>query len=115
MTTALVARQGVTFTQVLQYLDSNSDPVDLDGCSAEMHVRANADDAVTIISLGTVAGGIEFTVPAEGRIVITITDEDTALLPAGLFVYDLLVTRADGTVDEPLLEGTFRVIRTVTR
>lgn len=95
-------------------LKENRVAIDLTGASAKMQLRDNLlDETFAAELIGVIA------VPASGQIQFTLTPEQTlALLPDGetsiTFVYDVMVTFADG-VTEPYLNGQIKIYLGVTR
>lgn len=90
--------------------------IDLTGCTARMHIRAERDAAVPLVSLTTENGGIVLGgVAGTVRRVISATATAALLLkdfaPAE---YDLEIVFADGTVRR-LLAGTVTLSPEITR
>jgi hypothetical protein len=106
----LIVYQGATFDHSLTWT-VNTVPVDLTDYSARMQARSSYADAATVIDL-TDADGI--TLGAAGAITITIPADDTALMPAGSYRYDLELEDKDGVVTR-LLMGRVNVSAEVTR
>jgi hypothetical protein len=98
----------------LQFTQSGTFPLeviwqDSDGAvitnidSAQMQLKTNKTDAY---------GGIVLDAAA-GKLTITITDEQTAALPAGVCYYDLIIEQDDDS-KHVLLAGTVTVEQGVT-
>jgi hypothetical protein len=88
-------------------------PVDLTGCSAEMHIREKLESPTILMTLSTannriVLGG------ALGTIALRITDEDTAAIAWKSGVYDLRITFPGGE-SVYFVEGNVTADRKVTR
>jgi hypothetical protein len=109
----IVCEQGATFIRELTWTDATEQPVNLTGYSARMHVRQTIKSATTVIEL-TTANGRVVLYPTTGKIVMTLTAEQTAALPTKPCVYDLELVSGSGVVTR-LIEGSFTVKPEVTR
>jgi len=105
--------QEAYYSQLFTWKDSNLNPQNITGFSAKMQIREDADDEdpalVTLqdgsgITLGGTAGTILVTMPAS----------ETASLPDGNLVYDLLIIDPSNH-PKRLLEGRVIVAKAVTR
>lgn len=103
--------QGSTWTLQIVYNDSNGNPVDLTGYTAEMQVRRKFDSDTPVLTLSTSNGGITI-VPLTGTLNLLATDEQADIDP-GLYVYDLELSI--GGVRTRLIQGTVTVSGEVTR
>jgi hypothetical protein len=111
----IVCRQGSTLVRTLEFYDDNDVVVDLTGYRADMHIRRNASDATAIMTLSSTGGSPALVITANlGKIVLTLTDEQTLALPAVPAVYDLIMTDSNGA-GFTVLEGRFVVQAGVTR
>ena len=109
---AIETRQNSTYTLEVIYKDSAGDVITTMN-AAQLQIKTNKSDAFSAAILAlTNTGGIALTAGA-GKLVITITDEQTAAISAGNYVYDLVVSLSDGT-KQVLLEGDFTVQAGVT-
>lgn len=108
-----IVEQGATWAARLVYRDSDNVPIHLGACTAAMQVRRTAESPNVVVELSTANGRITFDAP-NGRIMLALTPTQTAAIPAGAYVYDLELTKLDGTV-ERLVEGDFIVRQEVTR
>jgi hypothetical protein len=109
----LEIEQRSTFTQTVEYLDSQNQPVDLTGYSAAMQIRRTVESADALLSLTDDSGGGLIITPLLGKIEINIDAADTSSLPAGSFVYDLIISSA--SVSDRILQGRCIVSPAVTR
>lgn len=111
----IVCRQGSTLVRTLEFYDDSNVLVDLTGYTADMHVRRNASDTTALLTLSSqgVSPALVIT-PGIGKIVLTLTDEQTLALPAVPAVYDLVMTDSNGA-GFIVLEGRFVVQAGVTR
>lgn len=87
--------------------------VDVTGYSAKMQVRQAVTSSTVITELSTANGRITV-VPSRGQFAITLPAADTAVLPAGNYIYDLEATSATGA-ETTLLQGGFTVVAQVTQ
>lgn len=111
----ITIEQGATFARTVQWLQADGvTPVSLTGYVARMQIRRGYTSATTLISLtSSPAAGLVITA-ATGTVAITITDEQTATLPAGSAVFDLELESGGGVVYR-LLEGKATITPEVTR
>lgn len=111
----LLIEQGATFSLPIELTDNSGlSPVNLAGCFCRMQIRQTPDAPVAILSLSSYEGeGIVIT-PAEGKIVVTVSADVTLNLPAGVFVYDILLEYPSGIADR-ILQGEVRISADVTR
>jgi len=92
--------------------DSAETPLDLTGSAFAMQVRKARSNEV-VVSLGTATGEITL-VPLLGQVRIQFTGPQNTALPEGCpMVWDLQMTRPDGTV-KTMLRGKFEVENDVT-
>lgn len=98
------------FAFAAQWLDAEGDPHDLSTATISAQIRARYPDAAG--EPGPVA---EFTCTGElsGWFHLTMTGEQTAAIPPGTYVYDVLVVTAAGA-RPPLLRGSVTVSPAVT-
>jgi hypothetical protein len=108
----ILIEQGATFSLVITYKD-NDTPIDLDGYTARMQVRATAESATVLIELTTGDGRIVLG-GAAGTITLTIAAADTAALTAGRALYDLELISGSGIVTR-LIQGVCTISRNITR
>lgn len=132
----LVFRQGATFRKVFTYFaypypvfirddvaykesDGRKAPIadreliDLTGCTARMHVRADINDATPLVVLTTENGRISLG-GVNGTVALFVSSTDTALMTWKSGVYDLEISHPNGDVTR-LVEGSASVSKEVTR
>lgn len=110
----LTIYQGASFDELFTWKAGKPPtPVDLTGCSALMHVRAQLDSADVLLTLSTAAGGIVLGGTA-GTVRLLLTPTATAALTWQRGVYDLEISFGAGSVRR-LLRGNVKVDREVTR
>lgn len=103
--------QGSTWSVSLVYKDPSGNPINLTGYTAKMQLRKKYDSATAALTLATGGQGIVIT-GATGTIAITATDEQTATLDPGFYVYDLDLN--NGGVITRLIQGQVTVSAEVT-
>lgn len=105
--TNITIPQSTDYNLVIYCLDSENNPVDLTGYSANLTIkRTYQSDA--IIEASTDTGEI-VVVGLEGKLTVSLTNTQTALLPDFLCVYSLTVTSPDSQI-LMLLSGKVKVI-----
>ena len=106
--------QETTVSLEVVWEDSDAVPItSID--SAQMQLKTNRTDSYAdrLLALTTAAdGGIVLDASA-GKLTITITDEQTAALPAGVCFYDLILEQTGGA-KHVLLAGSVTVEQGVT-
>lgn len=90
----------------------NNAYVNVTGYTAKMDVKIAPTSTSTITELSTENGRIAVG-GADGTFTLDLTSAETAVLPAGNFIYDLNVISPGGVVTT-LLTGGFTVITQVT-
>jgi hypothetical protein len=97
--------QGITFGPVLiNCLDAADAAVDITGWTLQADVRRTLQDGVVEFNLGA-----SITNGATGEITLTLTDEETDLLDAGSYVWDLVLENLSGQRLGPFAVGRVRV------
>ena len=104
--------QGATFNLLLTW-EIDGTPVNITNWTARLAARVDVEDSEVILSLTTTNGGITLGGEA-GTISLNQTATQTALLPAGTYVYDLELISAVGAVTR-LVQGELNVSPEVTR
>ena len=103
--------QGATFNLLMTWKIDNV-PVNLTGYTARLQARIDVDETETILSLTTGAG---ITLGgAAGTITLDQSAAQTAVIPAGTYIYDLEMVAGTGTVTR-LVQGELIVSPEVTR
>ena len=105
----LICDQATTFNFQFQ-IKNNETPWDLTNYTATMTVRPFVGANTTTIVASTDNGHIAL--QSQGRVVVTIDATDTGDIPAGRYVYDLVLD--SGGVVTRILEGKFVVTGAVT-
>lgn len=102
-------QQGVTFVVIVEYDDSNSQPISVTNFAAAMEVAkiSSPDAPATILNLNDVNGSIVVG-GGNGQFTITTTATQTATLAVGTYAYDLIINTT-GNVNIRLMSGTIRV------
>lgn len=108
-----VIDQGATWQLVVEYLDSNNNPVNITNYSAALQLRTSPLAKTAALTLTTQNGGL--TIQGNlGKVSITATATQTTALAPQRYVYDLEITSPSQVVTR-LLEGTIQVSPQVTR
>jgi len=105
--------QGATFNLLLTW-EINNVAVNLTGYTARLAARVDVEDTEVILSLTTVNGGITLGGVA-GTISLNQTATQTALLPAGTYVYDLELVNSNTLTVERVVEGIVTVYPEATK
>jgi hypothetical protein len=104
--------QNTTFRFVIEYKDSDGDPVDLTGASAKLQVRDTKGGSKLAFTLTSPSGGISIDQP-NGKITVTMIHTQTNKLFYPKSSYDLMLTNASG-IKIKLVEGFLTLSRSVT-
>jgi len=112
----LLIDQGSTYTRTFSYKDFNGDPQDLTGHTARLMIRKTHNASGNpLFDSDPFPGTLSIPTPLSGQIELTLTDEETELLPAPLeAVWDLELEDAGGVVLR-LVEGKVIISPNVTR
>lgn len=98
--------QGKTWQQPVEWLDEDDNPVDLTDCVFRAQLRteyADAEVAAGTDPLLDLTMGAGITIDA-GDIVLRAEATDTVAIPAGCYLLELEVTRANGDEEQLFLE-----------
>ena len=114
--TNITINQYATWSIVITYTDSDGVPISLSGATAKFQIRDKADSLQLGITQSANGNGslVNMSNGASGEVTVLITDEDTATLTPGSYLYDLLITKADGVAIR-LIEGSAKVSAGVSR
>lgn len=113
---SLTIRPGTTLDEEFEYRDKSTGenlPVDLTGCEAVGHIRANVLSTDVLLELSTANNRIRLG-GATGRVRLVIPDDITATVNWKQAVYDVKIVFPDGSVDL-FISGPVQVSRVVTR
>jgi hypothetical protein len=111
----LVADQGSTFARTIVWRDPAKKPILLTGYRARMQVRSATSSPTVILELTTENGRINLGA-TNGQVQLYVTDEVTATLTEGKYLYDLeLIAPDEDLYVYKLLYGNFVVRSEVTR
>jgi hypothetical protein len=114
----LLVKQGSTLGPFpVELKDSVGAAIDLTGCNIRGHIRRKALDTALVKSFNVV-----ITDAAAGKFSFSLSDEETATIPAGeelkdrdsIYVWDMELEDSAGSV-RPLYYGELKVFREVTR
>jgi len=104
--------QNTTFTFVIEYKDSNDDPINLTGASAKLQVRDTKGGSKLAFTLTSPSGGITID-PTLGKLTCKMTPTQTNKLFYPKSSYDLMITDANSNKTK-LVEGFLTLSRSVT-
>lgn len=112
--------QNTTCARVFELKQRDQTPVDLTNCTVKMQARTDEGDLVFTVSSEVDPGGTGapwfqgFVVDGPlGKVTLTLAPADTALIPVGGYVYDILITFSIDNV-QPLVGGSVNVAASVT-
>lgn len=104
----IVVEQGSTFSRVITIKDETETPVNITGNTFAGQIRKrHLSETPEATFLCSVTDGVN------GKLTISLTDEETAAIDSGEWVYD--IEWYNGSVTGRLLEGTAYVTPEVTR
>jgi len=108
------AYQGTYYEKSFTIKDrSTGTAINITDWEFEAHVKDNRNDDDALVTLTSANGGFQLIDGANGRVKLVMTEEQTALLPVGKMVFDVV-----RTAPEPaplwLFGGSFKVKRPVT-
>lgn len=109
----LYIEQGATFMIPIVYKEDDV-PVDLTGATVRSQFREKINSAEPILDLSSEVGGGLVITPLEGKIEMTIADDQTEDLKTYKGVWDMLITFANGEKFR-ILKGNWELDRGVTR
>jgi hypothetical protein len=104
--------QNTTFSFVVEYKDSNDNPIALTGATAKMQVRDTKGGSKLAFTLSSPGSGIVID-QAAGKLTVTMTASQTNSLFYPKSSYDIMVTDSN-TNRMKLLEGYITLSRSVT-
>lgn len=104
--------QNTTFTFVIEYKDSNGNPINLTGASAKLQVRDTKGGSKLAFTLTSPSSGITIT-PLLGKLTVRMTPTQTNKLFYPKSSYDLMITDSNA-VKTKLVEGFLTLSRSVT-
>lgn len=105
--------QGATFNLLLTW-EIDGVPVNITNWTARLQARVDVEETETVLSLTSAAGGGITLGGAAGTISLDRTATQTALLPAGGYIYDLELISGVGAVTR-LIQGEVVISPEVTR
>lgn len=97
--------------QVTWTLDSV--PVNLTGYTLKSDFRLDNTSPV-VVSLSTTSGGISLTSPASGVFTMSMTPNQTATLPLGSLVFDVLALSPSGE-GTTVFDGSVNILEPITK
>ena len=105
----ITAKQGSDFTQeVIVYEENDQTAVNLNSYTIKSEIRKTPSSSlISAISIG----GLD---PTNGRFLMYLTSAQTAAIPAGRYVYDVIITDSFG-IKNRVIEGMVLVREGVTK
>lgn len=103
----IILDQGTTFSTTIFITDDNGDPVDLSGYTGRSQIRKH------YTSSNSVSFSVSLT-EATGVVSLGLTANQTSILTAGRYVYDVEVVSSANVVSR-IIEGIVTVTPEVTR
>lgn len=103
-------KRGIAYELTLDLKQPNGQPVNLTGCSAIAQVRRQVEDEKAL------SWSVGINQPTSGRIVLTMPGQQSRSedFPAGRYVWDMVVTFADGSQRVPV-SGSIELKDVVSR
>lgn len=107
----LLIDQGSTFRYQVSVSDTNDDTAfDLTGFTATSHIKKTYK---SVSASATFTCGFAGDNPVSGGITLSLTDEQTKLLPAGRYMFDVVIESITGDIFR-VVEGLIEVTPGVT-
>jgi hypothetical protein len=106
----IICEQGATFQRIITVVNADGTLPDYNTSTARMQVRPSVDSLVIIIELTTENGRITL---LDNSITLNIIADDTTILVAGSYKYDLEIQTGADVIR--LVQGEFKVSPEVTR
>ncbi len=95
--------RGMTLSPtIVTVRDSTSTPVDLSGWTVGYGVQSWPASVILVVIID----------PPNGQIEISLTRQETKLIPVGEFPYDIILLTDSGSTAGPILRGTITVKET---
>ena len=104
---------GATLPLEVTIKDEDGVVVNNTGGSAQFTIRGHVDDSSALVNATSAAGTIVMG-GASGKITVTVPAATTASLSPGRGVYDMVWTKADGTVTR-VIQGAVTLSKSVAR
>lgn len=104
--------QGADYSLVVVYKDSAGNAINISNYTARSYFKRQIGNAVADKELTTANGKITLSDPTNGKLTISLTNTDTALL-TGIYYYDLEIVSPTGIVTR-LIQGTVQIDNEVT-
>lgn len=106
----LEIHKGATYGPlIIRLKDSQNLPVDLTGWSVWAEVRSDSAAAVALDLAPTISDALT------GEVTISKTDEQTAALTAGTYLWDLLAENDSGERLGPIVSGSVTIKNLITQ
>jgi hypothetical protein len=99
---------GSTYSNIITLAASNGQPLNLTGYTVASQMRKSFQSSTSYSFTATVYDSVA------GKIRLTLTDEQSALIPAGRWLYDVEITSSSG-VTTRVVEGVVTVSPQITQ
>lgn len=99
---------GSTYSNIITLAASNGQPLNLTGYTVASQMRKSFQSSTSYSFTATVYDALA------GKIRLTLTDEQSALIPAGRWLYDVEITSSSG-VTTRVVEGVVTVSPQITQ
>ena len=104
--------QNTTFTFIVDYKDSDGNPINLTGATAKLQVRDTKGGTKLAFTLTSPSSGITIDA-ANGKLTIRMTPTQTSKLFYPKSSYDLMITDSN-SIKTKIIEGFLTLSRSVT-
>lgn len=99
---------GSTYSNIITITASNGQPLNLTGYTVASQMRKSYQSSTSYSFTATIYDAVA------GKIRLTLTDEQSALIPAGRWLYDVEITSSSG-VTSRVVEGIVTVSAQITQ
>lgn len=110
ITINLSVDQGADFEATIKLYSSNTEPLNLSGYGFSGQIRRSYESQSTSAVFTITSAN-----PSGGELTLSLADTTTALLRAGRYVYDIIITNTSSGVRTRAAEGIVTVMPGVTR
>jgi hypothetical protein len=104
----ITIEQGATFETTVNVEDAYNNPINLTGFTASSMMRKSYYSTTAYNLISTVTG------TSNGEITLTMSAANTAVLPIGRMVYDLIINDGANNITR-VVEGIATILPSVTR
>ena len=106
----ITVESGETFSDVITWNDSNGNPINNTGYTANMDVRDNQENLIVNLNTTPISGGGSITLGgSNGQITLALSSTVTQGLTPGDYLYDLFMVSSGGSATR-LVYGVFTLV-----